>query len=346
MPLFVRSLAFLAVACALLLPAAPAKAAMTVCNRTSYVLYTAAGAGTQGGGAVVKGWDRIVPGGCKVVLGGDLTASAYYLYAKSSQAHSGAPRAWGGATQLCVKDTNFSAPSPPPDKRCASDDFFPLPFAAIDTHRLKNWTATLSESAAINTLPGAANAGFKRLLRDAGYAVGGGTDGKPDKTLDKALADFRKKMKLAPTATPGDLFDALETVNMKTATPQGFAICNDTAKAVAAAIGQKLRNDWISHGWWKIAAGSCATVIDDLGGLDSVFVYVQKINGPALVAGTNKFCVADIEFDVQGRGRCGTRGLTETGFAETRVKGISGYALHVGENGIVKPSARQPRISK
>jgi uncharacterized membrane protein len=325
----------------LVLLAKPAAAAMTVCNRTSYVLYTASAAAAPGNSVQAQGWQRVVPGSCRVVLPGDLTASAYYLYARTSQAHSGTPRAWGGSADICVKNTNFSVKSALADSRCPSDDYFQLPFALIDTHHLKSWTATLSESPAIATLPDAGTAGLKRLLRDIGYAVGGGSGGKPDKTLDKALADFRKRMKLATNASSGDLFDALETEALKTATPAGYAICNDTAKAVAAAVGQKLRNDWISHGWWKIAAGSCATVVDNLQGLDSVFVYVQKINGPALVGGPNKFCVADIEFDIQGRQRCAARGLTELGFAETRVKGLTGFAAHVGENGLIKPMPRR-----
>ncbi|MBS0470352.1 MAG: DUF1036 domain-containing protein [Proteobacteria bacterium] len=340
-----RGLAFLGLLLALLVPPKSAQAAMTVCNRTSYVLYTAVGAG-QKDGVQVQGWQRVIPGACRILLPGDLTASSYYLYARSSQAYSGTPRAWGGDAALCVKSVNFSAKSSAPDHNCPSDDFYPISFAAIDTHRLKSWTATLSEMPSIRTLPQAGIAGLKRLLRDIGYAVAGGGDGTPDKTLDKALADFRKRMKLAPSASNSDLFDALETEALKSATPAGFSICNDTAKSVAAAIGQKLRGDWISHGWWKIAAGSCATVVDNLSGLDSLFVFVQKINGPPLVGGNAKFCVADIEFDIQGRGKCSARGLAEAGFAEIRVKGLSGYALHVGENGIVKPMRRQTRTSK
>ena len=342
MSFFARCLAAVTLVLGLVSLASPATAAMTVCNRTSYVLYTATGAAAPANSAQAQGWQRVVPGACRIVLPGDLTASAYYLYARTSQAHSGLARAWGGDVSICVKDTNFSAKSPLSDSRCPSDDFFQLPFALVDTHHLKSWTATFSESAAIATLPQAGTAGLKRLLRDIGYGVAGGSDGAPDKTLDKALADFRKRMKLAATASSGDLFDALETEALKTATPAGYAICNDTAKSVAAAVGQRLRNDWISHGWWKIAAGSCAKLMGDLGGFDSVFLFVQKINGPPLVSGPNKFCVADIEFDIQGRNQCPSRGLTELGFAETRVKGLAGYAVHVGDTGMIKAPPKRP----
>jgi uncharacterized membrane protein len=84
----------------------------------------------------------------------------------------------------------------------------------------------------------------------------------------------------------------------------------------------------------------------DLTGIDSVFLLVQKIGGPALVSGPNKFCVADIEFDIQGRGRCAGRGLTEMGFAETKVQGLTGYAAHVGESGLIKPQPHHTGTSK
>ncbi len=226
--------------------AAPSEAAMTVCNRTSYVLYAATGVGADAA-VTAQGWSRVAPGGCRIVLPNDLTAPAYYLYARSSQAHSGAARAWGGTVPICVKDTNFTSRGPLTANRCESDDFFDLPFAAVDTHHLRSWTATFSESRELATLPQAQAAGLKRLLRDVGYKLGA-VDAKPDKAADAALADFRKRLRLTPTATASDLFDALETEALKTATPAGFAICNDTAKAVAAATGQRLRNDWVSHG--------------------------------------------------------------------------------------------------
>ncbi|MBV9043549.1 MAG: DUF1036 domain-containing protein [Alphaproteobacteria bacterium] len=325
--------------CCAFAPASPASASMTVCNRTSYVLYTALGAASKSDIAA-QGWSRVAPGGCAVVLNKDLTAAAYYLYARSSQAHSGTPRAWGGGMNLCVKDTNFASRDALTARDCQSDDFFQLPFAQVDTHHLKSWTTTLSESPTLSSLPQAQLAGLKRLLRDVGYKIAA-IDGKPDPATDKAIADFRKKLRLAPTASIGDLFDALETEAMKTASPQGYSVCNDTAKAVAAALGQKQRNDWVSHGWWKIGAGSCARLAGDLTGFDSLYLFVQKINGPPLVTGPNKLCVADIQFDIQGRGRCAARGLTEVGFAESKVKGLNGYSVHIGENGIVKPLTRR-----
>lgn len=339
-----RSPAILFAALFAALAASPAEAELSLCNRTSYVLYASVAAALSNG-VQAQGWIRVAPGLCQVALPGDLTAPAYFLYARTAQAHSGPSRAWGGNVQICAKDTNFASRGPVNPQQCASDDFFKLPFAGVDTHRMKSWTATFSESPALATLPEAQRAGLKRLLRDIGYKLGA-IDATADKATDAALADFKKRAKLAPTASAADLFDALETEALKSSAPAGYSVCNDTAKSVAVAIGQKAGADWISRGWWKVAAGSCAKVADSLAGLDSVYLLVQKIGGPPLVTGPAKFCVADIEFDIQGRGRCKDRGLTEFGFAETRVKGYAGFAVHVGDTGLIKAPPRHAGTSK
>ena len=64
------------------------------------------------------------------------------------------------------------------------------------------------------------------------------------------------------------------------------------------------------------------------------------MGGPALVSGKDKFCVADIEFDIQDRAHCRDRGLGELGFAATPVKGLSGFAAHVGETGLLRAARR------
>jgi uncharacterized membrane protein len=317
-----------AVLCAFLSMASkPAIAELKVCNRTSYVLYTAT-AIAAAGDISSQGWTRIVPGDCHVVLRGDLNAQAYYLYARSSQAHGGPARAWGGEQPVCVKDVTFAGRQSASARDCDSDNFFPRAFAVIDTHRLKSWTTTLSETPPIATFGDAAVAGIKRLLGDLGYRSAKIADG-------SALADFRTRQHLARKPSQADLFDALETNALKVAAPAGYSICNDTAKPLAAAIGQKQAGGWTSHGWWKIAPSSCAKAITAPLATDSVYLFVQKVAGSALVSGREKFCVADIEFDIQGRTRCKDRGLGEVGFAQTRVLGVSGFAAHIGENGLV-----------
>jgi uncharacterized membrane protein len=322
----------------LVLYANPAAADLKICNRTSYVLYAATAAETPSEFAS-QGWTRLVPGACQSALSGALTAMAYYVYARSSEAHAGPARAWGGTRPICVKDVDFTSRDSVSAHECQSDNFFTLPFAAIDTHHLTSWIMTLSETADIATLDEARTAGLKRLLKDLGYKFAV-IDGRADKAADVALADFRKRQHVSQNATDSDMFDALETGALKAAAPAGYSICNDTAQPLAAAIGEKIAGNWISHGWWKIAAGSCARAITTPLSADSIYLFAQKVGGPALVTGRDKFCVADIEFDVQGRTRCKDRGLSEIGFAKTQTKGMTGYSAHVGETGLVAPGYR------
>jgi uncharacterized membrane protein len=316
----------------------PASAALTLCNRTSYILYVATATETASEVAS-HGWTRVVPSACQNVLANDLSGVALDVYARTSQAHSGPARAWGGDRQVCVQDINFTTHVPSGSHDCPSDNSYLLPFARIDTRRMASWTSTLSESPSLAGLTDARIAGLKRLLHDLGYPIAA-VDGHPDKVAETALSDFRKRQHLKPEASAADLFDALETSALKVATPAGYSICNDTAKPIAAALGETTAGNWISHGWWKIVPGSCARAITAALATDTLYLYVQKVGGPALVSGKDKFCVADIEFDIQGRAHCKERGLGELGFAATPVKGLSGFAAHVGEAGLVRSARR------
>lgn len=313
--------------------ATSANAALKLCNRTSYILYAATGSIT-GAGATTQGWARILPGACQMPLKEALSTGKYFVYARSSLAHSGISRAWGGDHQLCAKDANFAMRVPTNALRCPADDMFQLPFAAVDTKHQKSWAMMFDEAQPFNSLPDAERAGLKRLLHDQGAKIGA-IDAKPDKASEAAMAAFRKRLNMNPKASTSDLFDALETEALKTTAPAGYAICNDTAKAIWAALGLKLKDKWTSRGWWKIAAGGCAKAITETLATDKVYLLAQTPGGIPIVYGRDKFCTTNVEFDIQGRDDCKSRGLVEAGFAETKVKGLPGFTAHVSEHGLV-----------
>src|SRR6201996_2726067 len=95
----------------------PAEAALTLCNRTSYILYAATSA-VQGTSSQAQGWTRVAPGECQVARKEPLTAQSYLVHARSSLAHSGPARAWGGGTSVCVKDGNFAIKQPVTQPSC------------------------------------------------------------------------------------------------------------------------------------------------------------------------------------------------------------------------------------
>jgi len=312
--------------------AGPASAAMTLCNQTSYVLYTALGfqAGAQ---AMTHGWTRIAPGDCVAPKAQPPAADFYFVAARTSQAHSGPSHVWGGSLRYCVKNTDFALRSPLGTQACASDDAFLLPFAPVNAKGAGSWTTTLTESPRITTLEVARALGIARLLADIGYKVGLGAN----KTYDEALKKFRARMKLPDNASVDDLFDALETEAMKASAPAGYSICNDSDGDIWAALGLKQGNDWLSRGWWRVSPGACAKAIATPLASDRIWLLAEKGGQNQVVTGLDKFCITDIEFETHGRENCTGHGLAQAGFAATVTKGLSGYAAHIGNKGLLAP---------
>jgi uncharacterized membrane protein len=325
---------------------APAAAGLRLCNQTSYILYSAAG--YQAGETMfTRGWTRVVPGDCADLFSDPLTAPTYYVYARTSQAHSGLARAWGGTSRLCAKDANFALQSPLTVPGCQGDDAFQLPFAAVATRGKKSWSTTLTESPLITSLDAAREIGIVRLLDDIGYKVGQG-DANGNKSRDDAMIKFRQRMKLPITASNSDLFDALETEALKASAPAGYAVCNDSDGDIWAALGLKSGTNWVSRGWWKVPPAGCAKAITDPLATDKVYLLVEGRTNDYLVKGPMKFCVTNIEFEIFGTDKCASRGLSEIGFAATDTKGRTGYAAHVGKDGLLVPAPKivQPRTPK
>jgi uncharacterized membrane protein len=321
--------------------ATPAAADLRVCNQTSYILYVAGG--NQSGATIsTHGWTRIVSGDCGAVFPDPLATSPYFIYARSSEAHSGPSRAWGGSVNLCAKDANFALQTPVAVRACQADDAYLLPFAVVATHGRKSWTETLTESPLLNSLGAARQVGIARLLNDIGYNIAKSTDA--EKAQADALTDFRARSKLPITATNSDLFAALETAAFKASAPAGYSVCNDSDGDIWAAIGLQSAGVWISRGWWKINPGACAKTLTDALATDKIYLLAANKTNDHFV--TAKFCITNIQFDTTGRDKCATKGLSEAGFAVTDTKGRTGYAAHIGRGGLLPPAQQQGQARK
>ncbi|HXS07186.1 MAG TPA: DUF1036 domain-containing protein [Rhizomicrobium sp.] len=330
-------LAAFIVLAASLAAASPAEAALKLCNRTSYILYAATATVTNSG-AATHGWTRIAPGDCETALPGKLRTQSYLVYARSALAASGPGRAWGGDIAFCVRDGAFTLPQKAVGGACTGDAFSAA-FASLDTHGRPDWTMTFDDDPRLASLQDAQLAGAKRLLKDNGYAIAA-IDAKPDKTTGAALSDFRKKMKFADRDGNEKLFKALESeAATHGAPPEGLTVCNDTRSDAIAALGQSVGGDFISRGWWRMAAGACARAITTPLKDDAVWLAVQKPGGAALVTGPDQFCVAAQEFEIKARGNCPARGYTAAGFARVAVRGKSGVLIHVDAKGLAVPQA-------
>src|SRR5262245_41539994 len=84
-----------------------------ICNETSFVLEAATGR-PDGRAILVQGWTRLRPGECRVAVNAPLARGTHYLYARTSSAHRGGRRQWGGDAKLCVDPGDqFSIENPP-----------------------------------------------------------------------------------------------------------------------------------------------------------------------------------------------------------------------------------------
>jgi uncharacterized membrane protein len=326
----------IAVALALACLGAPAQAAMTICNRTSTVLY-AATAAVAAGKTQAQGWTRIVPGDCQVARNETLTASSYLVHARSSLAHSGPARAWGGKVPVCVKDTDFHF-APAAAAACKEEGAFTLPFAPIARGNHGNWTMTLDETPALPSLMAAQLAGVKRLLHDNGYDVGP-LDGAPNRKTGAALAAFRKQAKLSDKAGNAELFSALERNALKTNAPSGYTICNDGKALLEAALAQTGDGKSLAHGWWTVPPGACARALTTPLAQQTYYLYARRKDGVAVVAGGEKFCIAATAFETGTRGDCAARGQAEAGFLRTQTNGLPGYVARIGDKGLAPGGA-------
>jgi uncharacterized membrane protein len=315
---------------AALLCAVPANAALRLCNRTSYVVYAAV-ASADGANVSIQGWTRIVPGACQVPIKGDLVAPQYFVYARSSLAHTGPGRAWGGASSLCVKDADFALRLSVGKPRCPDDDSFMRPFASLNTHHMRSWTLTFNAAPPEPGRAAAEKDGWDRLLRDNDLAPGDA----------RGLEALRKRLHIAAGTSRAQLFDALETEALKNAAPAGYTVCNDGAALVLVALGQRAGTIWRARGWWKISAGSCAKTLDTAPGSGKIYLLAEKQSGAVLVGGTDKFCITSVEFDIQGRDACAARGLITAGFAVSDTRGAAGYVVHIGDHGLVPGAKRR-----
>lgn len=309
----------------------PARAALTLCNRTSYILYAATSA-TQSPHSQTQGWTRIVPGECQLARKEPLTAETYLIHARSSLAHSGPARTWGGDYPACVKDTNFVINQAVTEPYCTADGTFALPFAPLDNRGKSVWTMNFDEQPAMN-LSEAQLAGVKRLLKDNGYAIAR-IDGKPDKATGAALLDFRKRMRFSPNAGNAELFAALEQQAARKIAPAGYTVCNQSGQAVLVALGQLENGQPISRGWWTVQPGACAKAQTLPLNNDKVFLLAQRKGGGTLVGGPERFCTTAAAFEIKGNDNCAGRGYSQSGFAATQTKGLSGYVARIGPAGL------------
>jgi uncharacterized membrane protein len=296
----------------------------TFCNRTSYAASIAVGI-RNGGLWLTRGWWAVPAGECKIVVKGPLAQASYYVFARSSFAHTGPVRTWGGTQTLCIGNGAFQATRDGSDECGAGYD--PQGLAKVETEGKAAWTTTLSESPGFKSMEQARVAGLQRLLYDLGR-FDGPFDGAPGPKFNDALAQARSELGVGPTDT-ANLYAKLLAEAAKVQASAGLTFCNRSQDVIWTALGQEYQGKKESKGWWRLQPGQCAKVIKDR--LDDRVMYgfgvADRDGTPETWGGADQFCTKDSSFEIDDVADCAGRGFTSTGFMKVETSGRAGLTF-------------------
>ena len=306
-------------------PVRNAKSDFSFCNRTSFALSIAVGI-RNGGLLSTRGWWIVPAGECRVVIKGELKQPTFYTFARSSFAHSGPIRTWGGSQTLCTGKGTFSATGDGSDQ--CGPGYEGQGFARVDTEGKTAWTTTLAESPGYNSLDQARVAGLQRLLADLGRFEGV-VDGVPGPKFNEALGQVRTALGVASTDASG-LYNKLLAEAAKNQAGAGLTFCNRTQDIIFSALGLESQGKKRSMGWWRLQPGQCEKVIKDR--LTDRFVYAfaaaDRAEGVAETwGGTKQFCTRDATFEIDDASDCQGRSFKGTGFLEIDTGGRPGLTF-------------------
>ena len=274
-----------------------------LCNQTSYVIEAATGH-YEGQGVTVEGWTRLRPGGCAVALEGPLEPGVHYLFARSSSAHRGGRKVWGGESAYCVDTTgSFSVESP---ADCSSMGLAARKFRPVLIEAAGGWTTSFTELDEYD-LEKATAAGVQRLLNEA-EVYEGNIDGYIGRRTRAAIGEVLAENDLSAETSDADLIDLLEQIAREKGREVGLTLCNRTHERIWAAIARRKGEGWESRGWWQLESGGCARAIDDalLATPHFVFAEMEGDEGGLrhLKGASDAFCVARGRFAIAGRTDC------------------------------------------
>ncbi|MEO1323784.1 MAG: DUF1036 domain-containing protein [Pseudomonadota bacterium] len=307
-PLFIKSIfAICAFALTFCLPVFGAAQAQSdgweICNETSYIIEVSTGR-YEGQGVIVEGWTRLRPGACELAIEGTLRPGVHFLFGRSSTAHRGGRKVWGGQTQMCIDPTGSFAVENIPD--CGIMGLEAREFRPVLIEDSKKWRTSFTETEKRN-LEQASAAGVQRLLDNAGVYAGR-IDGYLGRKTRAAIGDFLSSKGLDANTSDADLMDLLEQTAIDRARNVGLTFCNRTNNRIWSAMARRRGEGWESRGWWLLEAGGCARVIDEPLLQAGLFAYAEMESGEGnirtLSRGSDEFCVSKAKFAITGREAC------------------------------------------
>ena len=296
------------------------------CNRTSYAVSVAVGI-RNGGLWATRGWWIVPAGQCTVVIKGTLSQPVYYSFARSSFAHTGPIRTWGGAQTLCTGKGNFQANSDGSDT--CGPGFEAQDFAKVETNGKAAWVTTLTEAVAYKTLEQARIAGLQRLLYDLAR-FDGPIDGVAGPKFNEALVQARTALAIPAGADSAVTYTKLLAEAAKSQASAGLTFCNRTQDIVWTALATDSQSKKHSMGWWRLQPQQCEKVIKDR--LVDQYVYAfasaDRAEGVSQSwGGTTQFCTRESSFEIEDAADCAGRGFSSAGFLKIDTQGKPGITF-------------------
>jgi len=307
----------LTAATAVVLLVTPARAELSLCNRTSYRMDAAIGLEKRANVAT-RGWFRLDPGQCRQVVDGPLDVDMVYLHARVPAVYGTAPLPQNGQADFCIRDGDFDIADA---RGCPASQQAHFS-AAKPSDSPKGPVVNLAEESDYDDVQ-ARLAGIQRLLVIAGYDAYP-IDGVQGAKTQAAVARFLNDRKLAADAVAApNFFDTLIAAALK---PEGagFAWCNDTKYAVMASLGIVEMGAIVTRGWYRVEAGQCLRP-DLRNDPHRLYSYAEAVDGngrtikrgdtPLAWGGTVALCTRDGRFELADQKDCAARGLNTAGFA-------------------------------
>jgi len=312
------------------LTATPAQAALSLCNRTSYLMDVAIGLEKQPN-LSTRGWFHVEPGQCKVVMEETPDSDLVYVHARTPAIYGNAPLPQTGQAELCIRHADFQIADA---RRCPVSE--QVQFTAARPAEGENGlVVNLAEQSDYDDQQ-ARLAGIQRLLVIAGYDASP-IDGMEGARTQSAIGAFLKDRSLPEGAAAQPNFFATLLAAARNPEGHGFSWCNDTQYTVMASLGIVEMGAIVSRGWYKVAAGQCVRPVLR-GGPLKVYSYAEAVDGkgqpvmrggaPLSWGGSVTLCTRDGKFELAEHKDCASRGLNSAGFATIEVGGNQPATIH------------------
>ena len=112
-----------------------------------------------------------------------------------------------------------------------------------------------------------------------------------------------------------------------------FRVCNATGSLVGVAIGYRQAREWITEGWFRVPAESCASVLNGKLASRYYYLFAEDAERGGQWRGEIFMCTSDKEFKINGVKDCFARGYERNGFQEIDTGDQESWMVRLTDDG-------------